>query len=109
MNNFDKKNPAHAAYGVLIFALIVPAIIFRGFVLSTLWAWFMVPLGVIGIGIVNAIGLSVIVGMFTSNLAKISDIRKAENPRKALEIFLKMSFGAPAFALLMGFIVHLFM
>ena len=47
----------------------------RGFVISRLWEWFAVPLGVVPIGICWAIGLGIIVGMYTPS----HRIRKRKN------------------------------
>lgn len=76
--------------------------VIRGFVLSVLWDWFMVPLGVAEIGIAWAIGLSLIVGFFTSHLYS------GENKKDAGEIVVGGIFNS-LFALFLGWIIHLFM
>lgn len=60
---------------VIIIVLSIPLSIFGGLVLSDLWKWFVVPLGVVPIGIAHAIGLMQVVGMFKAGLAtaKVGD------------------------------------
>lgn len=48
-----------------VFALLIFSTIVRGFVLATLWSWFIVPIGGPEISIPIAIGISCIVGMLT--------------------------------------------
>lgn len=46
--------------------VLAPALMaWRGFVLSMLWAWFIAPLGLPEIGVLWAIGLAVVISMFT--------------------------------------------
>lgn len=66
-------------FGVII-GLVVVLTIFRGIVLSDLWLWFMVPLGVKPIGTAWAIGISCLGGMFTLHTSK----NKEEKPAMGL-------------------------
>lgn len=50
---------------LILLALDIPIVIFRGFILAKLWGWFIVPLGVMQIGIAHAIGLSILISVFT--------------------------------------------
>lgn len=66
--------------GALILAIFtllmqIPMVMLRGFVLSKLWLWFLVPLGVPAIGVALAIGIIVLVNLLTSdpNAAKDDD------------------------------------
>lgn len=52
---------------LVIIALDIPNALLRGFVLSRLWHWFMVPLGVREVGIALAIGISLLVGLIARN------------------------------------------
>lgn len=56
-----------AAVGLLVLLglLMVVGSVIRGFVLSTLWSWFIVPIGGPEISIPIAIGISIIVGLLT--------------------------------------------
>jgi hypothetical protein len=49
---------------LLLAALIVPAItLYVGWALSTLWAWFCVPLGLPALGVAHAAGMLLVLGM----------------------------------------------
>lgn len=48
-------------------AAIIANMAFRGYVLTDLWGWFVVPLGAPQIGITAAIGLSLILHWLTMN------------------------------------------
>ena len=50
--------------GIGMVAVLVILALFGAFTISTLWAWFVVPLGVKSIGMAHAYGLSVIVSVF---------------------------------------------
>ena len=52
------------------FVLSLPAWWFRGFVLSTLWRWFAVPLGLPPIGVSVALGFVMIAGLAMVNAAE---------------------------------------
>ena len=52
---------------LILLALDVPTVMFRGFVLSRFWHWFVVPLGVREIGIALAIGIAMLVSLVTRN------------------------------------------
>lgn len=80
--------------------VIVPLALLRGWVLSLLWGWFIVPLGVPAVGVVHAIGIAFVVGMFTS-AAKVD----SDHPWRNIAI----GFLAPLLTLAFGAIVHGFM
>lgn len=44
---------------------ILLLMLFRGYVLVKMWTWFVVPLGVVGIGLAHAIGISTIITFLT--------------------------------------------
>jgi hypothetical protein len=93
--------------GVLIIIPVVPAaIIWRGFVLAKLWAWFIVPLGVIPIGLVHAAGISTLIGMLTFT-------GRDDDEDKSLAGRLGSAIGtmavAPALFWLFGAVIHSFM
>ena len=86
-----------------IVGVVMLLAIWRGFVLSYLWQWFLVPLGVSEISIAHAIGLSVLVGMFTSHIkSKSEDAKGAWQP-------LVTAFAAALAAFGLGYIVHAIM
>lgn len=59
----DKVGVALVA-GLGMVAVMIVLALFGAFTISTLWAWFVVPLGVKSIGMAHAYGLSVIVSVF---------------------------------------------
>jgi len=79
-------------------AIIVPLAMLRGFVLSTMWAWFVVPLGLPAIGIALAIGLSLTVGLFSGLSPK-----RDEKPW----VQIAAGFVAPLLTLFCGWLVHM--
>ena len=91
------------------FFLLVPAVgaliafsaMWRGYVLSVLWAWFIVPtFGAPELSIPFAIGLALVVGFLTASNAKGKEF-------DWLNAIGQLVFG-PAMALLMGWIVTKF-
>ena len=55
-----------AVMGVVVLAIVsmVCLALFSAFTISTLWAWFVVPLGVMKIGFAQAYGLGLLVSVF---------------------------------------------
>lgn len=90
-----------------VVAFIAGASVWSGFALSILWAWFITPVfHVPHLSIPSAIGLSLVVSMFTS---------KPDPSNKKEEKNAKLIYGTiyavflPALTLVLGAIVHLFM
>lgn len=78
-----------------------------GWVLSVLWGWFIVPLfDVSQITVLQAIGLTVVAGMFATRKA---DTKAEENPGKAILTSVLWPVAYPLAALLVGWLVHLMM
>ena len=84
------------AVGYLIaIGLHIPAAMLRGVVFSSLWLWFVVPLGVHPIGIAAAIGLSMTVNLVTNDpFVKRDDELKG----------LSGAFARPIFSVLISLI-----
>jgi hypothetical protein len=58
----------------LLLLLDATMYLLHGFVLKTLWNWFMVPqFRLPALGIASAIGISIVMSMFTSNTGVKSD------------------------------------
>jgi len=58
--------------GIMLFGtlgLVVALGVLRGWVLSYLWLWFLVPVGVPAIGVAHAMGMSLLISLFTSHAA----------------------------------------
>jgi hypothetical protein len=85
---------------------IVGLMTLRGWVLTYLWKWFIVPLGMPQIGVAHAIGVAVILAYITHN-SYVKDRFDGEEHEHVLRI------AASLFLLfmvwLMGFIVSFFM
>lgn len=94
---------------LLIIPLLVLSSVWRGYVLTILWVWFVVPVFHLpALGIVTAIGISLVVSFLTHQ-------HRPENPadtRGAGEKFGESIVFAllwPAMTLLIGWAVHLFL
>jgi len=80
------------------FLIVFIGAVWGGFVLHTLWGWFVVPnLGVPQISIAQSLGITVIMRMIVS-------INKTENQSDITDIFTR-----PLGALIAGSIIQLFM
>ena len=81
-----------------IFGLMVATAIMRGYVLSILWGWFVVPIfGVPQIGIAQAIGVAMVVSLMTHQYV----------PQKEKDRWMPVitALLTPVFALAIGWIV----
>lgn len=94
-----------AAFGLicLIPLLVVGGTIWCGYVGSKLWIWFVVPqFGLAPLSINTAIGLSVLIGLYSSQRAEPKD--KERTGYAALGYCVARIALIPALALLMGWI-----
>lgn len=84
--------------------------LFSGFVLTILWAWFIVPaFHVVQITIPQAIGISLVVGMLAPRASSSSDDKeKKKDPVDSLVTSFFVVLLAPLIALGVGAIVHAF-
>ena len=90
----------------LIGLLIVESVL-RGWVLTYLWGWFLVPLGLPPIGIAHAIGVALLVGMITHQSQP-----DCESPSREVSEHIGRVVGhliGPFVALLVGYIAQSFM
>jgi hypothetical protein len=96
-----------ALIAVLFFAVyMVVASILRGWVLSILWAWFVVPFGCPHIDIAHAIGISMVVSFLTYQHIE------SDSDKSGLEQTIALCVSGllqSLFALGLGWIVHSFM
>lgn len=91
---------------ILLFALLisVPLMIWRAFVITVLWGWFVVPqFGLQPLGMVSAIGLTAVVRVFTSHLNNTESDKDKQN--ESIAGAIANSILVPALALLTGWIV----
>lgn len=85
-----------------IFTLMSAVVILRGYVLSILWGWIIVPIfGLPAIGVAQAIGISIVVGLMTHQYV----------PSKDKEVWMPIitSILTLVFALIMGSVVRLWL
>ena len=90
---------------VLILGLPLVMIV-KGLVLSTLWSWFVVPLGMDPISIPAAIGLSLTLSLFTGMSETGAD---TETPPEALGYLFGYGVFVPLLLLFIGWVLTLFM
>lgn len=70
----DESQTETAVGCVLSFALLPVQMLLRGWVLSTLWRWLIVPVfGLRPLTVLQAIGVSIVVGMFTAQVPPKDD------------------------------------
>lgn len=105
LNTSDEKTKITGAGALAVLALLIPSIILRGFVLSYLWQWFVVPLGAVSISIPIAIGLSMLVAFLTHQDQSLLVKQKVDNiVGKAIG---KMMF-TPLLIWFIGWVIQLF-
>lgn len=80
--------------------MVIPLILLRGFVLSTMWSWFVCPLGIAPISFSLAVGLSLVVGLF--HVPDYYDKSLSESLKTVGMIYL-----GPIVSLIFGWVVHL--
>ena len=91
---------------ILAYALLSTSLmIWSGFVLSIMWTWFLVPIGLPKLGIAHAIGITMIVRMLTW---QYNDCAK-DDDEPPMWIKLVVLVGIyPALILGAGYFIHLF-
>jgi hypothetical protein len=94
--------------GLSMIGIVVAAILMRAWVFTILWSWFAVPYGLPAISIASAVGIALIVGMFTHGL-KREDTVKIKTLSDFTSEVLSRAFGTPLATLLLGWIVTWFM
>ena len=97
---------------IMLVASIALTIV-RGLAITLLWLWFIVPqFGVPELSIPVAVGMSILIGMFTSKPPSAEEwVQSQDKELKHAVQTLNMSwwFVYIAVAVVMGFIVQLFM
>lgn len=83
--------------------LFVAAYIVNGWALVHLWGWFLTPLGLPAVDLPWAIGISIVVG-FLTNSSVPKENETIDGVKASLYLFLR-----PLLALLVGYVVKLFM
>lgn len=96
-----------AIFGVT--GLLVLTTILRGYVLSIMWGWFMVPtLGLPKLSIVQAIGIAAVISFLTYQ-DNSGTVKKQRSASEAFTEALVIAACYPLVVLLFGWVVHLYM
>lgn len=87
----------------------IPVALLKALVISWLWLWFLVPLGVPPVGVVHALGITYVVWAILAGV-KTQDF-KTEDSKWYTETISQLIFTLLASLVLWGFgyVVHLFM
>jgi hypothetical protein len=100
---------------VFLLSAFVPSSILRGYVLATMWRWFVVPLGMSPLGWAHAYGLAalaqlatVTLGVSDRDVAECVRSRDATGEERSLYItkHLANALLVPLIMLLFGYIAH---
>jgi hypothetical protein len=101
-----------AILAILVFCVIYigGVVIFEGWVLTKLWAWFLVPLlGLKPLTIAYAIGISLIVRLLTYHIPSYQELKDQKLEWSESISRLLVPFVGGLFALGLGYIVHLYL
>jgi uncharacterized SAM-binding protein YcdF (DUF218 family) len=85
---------------IVFIAMAVLGALLEGWVLSVMWRWFIVPLGVPALTIPAAIGVALVVGMLTHQTRNSDEIE--------WETLLASAFINPLLALVVGWMLRPF-
>lgn len=93
------ENPTSTEDSLLVFIASYFYVLFNGYVISVLWRWFAVPLGIPPISAVHGIGIDLLVGLL---------VFKAIDLKASADDYLKVAF-VPVVTLAIAWPVHLLM
>ena len=106
MNNDSDKLLGCLSLIVLGIVMEIVSALLNGWVLSLMWAWFIVPLGVVPIRRVHALGVGVLVSLLTSPGKRSKDERTSQ---EQFSDAVAHALVTPLIYLVMGWIVQRFM
>lgn len=93
---------------LLLIVTFVAGTILRGWVLSVLWGWFVVPFfGLTMLSIPLALGISLLVGILTKE--DTDCVKPERSTEEAWAYSISSILLGPLLVLLFGFIIHLFL
>lgn len=94
---------------IFMFLVALAGVPWSGFVTSTLWGWFIVPLGISAIGLWHAAGISFLLSSFLG--IRGFDLKTPDNRSAGEKCFSQIFLVAvlPAAALLFGWLAKLAM
>ena len=78
--------------------------VWRGYVLTVLWSWFIVPFGIVEVGLIPAMGIFLIASLVRFD---VSPYKNYSN-KDYWEVF-SQTIVLPAFILGVGYVIHLFL
>jgi Zn-dependent protease len=96
--------------GVVLFVvLLVPVFLLDGYVFLRLWEWFVLPVfeSAPTFNLLQAIGLSALIGFATTNRVQPSDDDKTQSEK--MSAFFMRYYFSPIFTLIIGYIITLFL
>ena len=97
------------AVGAMVIA-IVPALLVHGYVLSLLWAWFMVPqFGLPALSLASAIGVSLVAAFISSGKRNGREIEKELSGADYVGNYVSYNLALPLVLLGIGYIVKGFL
>lgn len=88
---------------LLLVASIAPLTMWRGYVISVLWRWFVTTLGVAALGWANACGFALLFSVF------VAHPRTEEEKKKDVVDTVLDAFAVPLIALGLGWVIRQFM
>jgi len=106
----SKSKDVFSCLGIAVFLplVIIVGSIAGGWALSTLWGWFIVPVfNLPPLTIVQAIGVSIVVGTLKGSSSTNSDSKKKETSELISAIFVALL--TPLFSVFLGWLLTLFM
>lgn len=87
---------------IMVLVLMLPFYMaWKGYAVKVLWAWFLVPLGVVAISTSQAVGLTL--------LWTFMSMRNQKMDSQSTGDLLFFAFASPAFALLLGWFIKQFL
>jgi hypothetical protein len=96
---------------VLIFIMIPLGIFMRGWALTMMWGWFVVPFGVMQISMPHALGLSGCIALFHGISTASTKNKSGEDDSPAVTVgkVFAMTLIVPLVIVGVGYIFHYFM
>lgn len=99
-----EEKQAGCLLGLIGLALFLPLAAWAGFAISTVWGWFIVPLGVPRIGVWAAAGIYLLARYLTTDTSLNRDDERSGVEKFATNIVI--SILLPAVVLLFGALYH---
>ena len=90
-----------------IIGLVAVSTLWKGYVLSVLWVWFAVPLGAPAVGVIQAMGIALLVSFLTYQ--HIRSPKKEQSTAEAIGDATGMALMYPLIALGVGWCIKYFL